>query len=443
MTDPFDWNPEQKEAALAALRLAEQTNGSGMGVQPSQRRTGSRIGVVGGGTMGAGISVAMLNAGFSVQLVERDLAAAELGKSRVLDILQRARDSGRIDHAVYDARESAFSASARYRDLGGADLVIEAVYEDLEVKREVFRQVSEACGKDVFLATNTSYLNPELIFEGVEAPERCIGLHFFSPANIMKLVEIIPLAKTSDRLLSFSFSVARDCGKVPVQAGICDGFIGNRILKTMRNQAEQLLLFGATPHQVDAALRKFGLKMGPFEVQDLAGLDIAAYQRQAARERGEQIFAPISDRLVAEGRLGRKSGCGWYDYDGTKELFMTPAPVRIAIEAARKQTEASAIDWTDSDIVEVVLFAMLDEAAQILAQGIARQPKDIDLVEVHGYGFPKDKGGLAWFGTVYGLTNVVKRLYDFSELGVASEPSKALLDWAEAPARSASPGKET
>ena len=432
MPNPIEWTAAEKEAALNAVRIADTESRFGTEVESDQLVCIKKLGVIGGGTMGAGIAVAMLNSGLSVRMVERDGTAAEAGRARVLDILKRDLKSGRIDETEYAAREAAFSASEQYGDLNDIDLVIEAVYEDMDVKREVFRQVSEACSNDVILATNTSYLNPELVFEGVPSPERCIGLHFFSPANIMKLVEIIPTRKTSENVVSSAFSLVRMCGKIPVQAGICDGFIGNRILKVMRTQAERVLLFGATPQVVDAALRKFGMKMGPFEVQDLAGLDIAAYQRTAARDRGEQVFAPVSDQLVAMGRIGRKSGAGWYDYDGTDQRFKTPEAVLTSIDTARKEMGQASIDWTDGMIVEAIIFAMLNEAAQILDEGIARSPRDIDLVEVYGYGFPKDRGGLAWFGTAYGLSEVAARLEYFNKLGVSEAPSNALLKWAQA-----------
>lgn len=389
--------------------------------------------------MGAGIAVAMLNAGLSVRMIERDSTAAETGKARVIDILIRDLKSGRIDEAEFELRQASFNASSQYSSLDDVDLVIEAVYEDLNVKREVFRNVAKACGSDTILATNTSYMNPEFIFDGVSAPERCIGLHFFSPANVMKLIEIVPTGQTAKSVLAAAFSLARTCGKVPVLAGICDGFIGNRILKVMRRQSERLLLFGATPQEVDVALRKFGMKMGPFEVQDLAGLDIAAYQRKAARDRGELVFAPVSDRLVAQNRIGRKTGAGWYDYDGADQRSETPAQVRIAIDISRQEMGTAQINWTDAAIVEVVLFAMLNEAARILHEGVAQKPGDIDLVKIYGYGFPKDRGGLAWFGTAYGLAEVVKRLEWFEGLGVAEAPSEALLNWARTRACSATP----
>ncbi|MDF1804236.1 3-hydroxyacyl-CoA dehydrogenase [Thalassovita sp.] len=434
MPNPIEWTAKQKEAALKAIHIAETKARFGSATEAQQPAPITKIGVIGGGTMGAGIAVGMLNSGLSVHMIERDAPAVDAGKARVLDTLKRDRASGRIDKAEYAARESAFKASAQYSDLTDVDLVVEAVYEDIDVKRDVFRQVSEACGDDVILATNTSYLNPELIFKDVPAPQRCIGLHFFSPANIMKLVEIIPTKTTAKDVLSTAFSLTRTCKKVPVQAGICDGFIGNRILKAMRTQAERVLLFGATPQSVDAALKEFGMKMGPFEVQDLAGLDIAAYQRKAARDRGEKVFSPVSDHLVDQGRFGRKTGAGWYDYAGTEQVFDTPEPVKIALGAARQEAKVEPILWTNAMIVEVVVFAMLDEAAQILDEGIAQDPSDIDLVEIYGYGFPKDRGGLAWFGSAYGLSKIVERLEHYNKLNVSEAPSNALRNWAQADA---------
>lgn len=433
MSDIFAWTPAQEKAALNALSAAELGAAKPDALESATPRKISKVGIIGGGTMGAGIAVAMLNAEYSVVLIERDQGAADAGQQRILATLKRDLKSGRIDEPGYKARATALAATTDYSDLVDTHLVIEAVYEDLDVKRDVFAKIAEACNAKTIFATNTSYLNPQEIFQGVSGPERCVGLHFFSPANIMKLVEIIPIKMTSGNVLAAVFSLAGRCRKIPVQTGICDGFIGNRLLKVMRSQSERLLLSGATPQAIDKALRKFGMKMGPFEVQDLAGLDIAAYQRKAARERGEVAFAPVSDRLFTVGRLGRKSGSGWYDYDGANAASNCPEEVRIAIAKARTENPFDLRDWSDDQIVKIVLAAMLNEAAKILDEGIAQQPSDIDLVEVHGYGFPRARGGLAWFGTSQGLDATVDLLTEMNTANISEKPSAALIKWAKSP----------
>jgi 3-hydroxyacyl-CoA dehydrogenase len=278
------------------------------GITPRDIRSAA---VIGGGTMGAGIAAALCDAGLPAVLIERDKDAVERGLANVRAIYDGAVKRGRIPQAIAEERMAGVVGGDDYGLLADTDLVIEAVFEDLDVKRAVFARLSEICRPDAVLATNTSYLDPNAISEGVRHPERFLGLHFFSPAHVMKLLEIVPTDATAPEVLAAGFALARQLGKIPVRAGICDGFIGNRILKVTRAQAERLLLSGATPASVDAAMRAFGLPMGPFEAQDLGGLDIAAFQRKAARARGETPFAPVADRLCAIERFGQKSAGGW------------------------------------------------------------------------------------------------------------------------------------
>ena len=309
------------------------------GVAPCDLRSAA---VIGGGTMGAGIAAALRDAGLPVVLIERDDAAVERGLANVRAIFDGSAKRGRITQEVAAERMAGVTGSDDYGLLADTDLVIEAVFEDLDVKRAVFEKLSAVCRPDAVFATNTSYLDPGLISEGVARPERFLGLHFFSPAHIMKLLEIIPTEATAPDVLATGFVLARQLGKIPVRAGICDGFIGNRILKVIRAQAERLLLSGATPSAVDAAMRAFGLPMGPFEAQDLGGLDIAAFQRKAARERAETPFAPVAERLCAIERFGQKSGGGWYDYepgDRAPKPSETVAAI-IAEEAAGRPQRA-------------------------------------------------------------------------------------------------------
>ncbi|MCB9959742.1 MAG: enoyl-CoA hydratase/isomerase family protein [Rhodospirillaceae bacterium] len=360
-------------------------------------------GVVGGGTMGAGIAVAFLDAGLPVTLLERDQASLDRGLAAVARILDGAVKRGRLSQADRDARWGRLAGSLDTAALGTADVVVEAVFESLEVKREVFGRLDAACKPGAVLATNTSYIDPNAIAAATSRPDAVVGLHFFSPANVMKLLEVVRTDTVSDQTLATAWALARKLGKTPVLAGVCDGFIGNRILKVFRREAERLLLSGAHPGDVDHAMRAFGLPMGPFEAQDLAGLDIAAAMRAASRERGETVFAPVADRLVAAGRLGQKAGCGWYDYEAGDR---TPRPSDevaeiIADEAAKAGAERK--DLSTETIQRLILGPMVAEGRQIVAEGIAASPAAVDLVEILGFGFPRWRGGLMHWGEAAGL----------------------------------------
>lgn len=397
------------------------------GVAPRELRSAA---VIGGGTMGAGIAAALRDAGLPVVLIERDDAAVERGLANIRAIFDGSVKRGRITPEVAAERMAGVTGSDDYGLLAGTDLVIEAVFEDLAVKRAVFEKLSGICRPDAVLATNTSYLDPGLISEGVARPERFLGLHFFSPAHIMKLLEIIPTEATAPEVLATGFALARQLGKIPVRAGICDGFIGNRILKVTRTQAERLLLSGATPSAVDAAMRAFGLPMGPFEAQDLGGLDIAAFQRKAARERGETPFAPIAERLCAIERFGQKSGGGWYDYeqgDRAPKPSETVAAI-VAEEAAGRPQRA----WNEVSIADAIILPMVNEATRILDERVALRSADIDLVKIHGYGFPRWRGGPMQYAEVRGLAGVVAVLDGLASDGLADPPCKGLRRSAQA-----------
>lgn len=397
------------------------------GITPRAIRS---VAVIGGGTMGAGIAAALRDAGLPVVLIERDAAAVERGLANVRGIYEGSVKRGRIPQAVVDERMAGVIGGDDYGLLADTDLVIEAVFEDLAVKRAVFERLSAVCRPDAVLATNTSYLDPDAISEGVSHPERFLGLHFFSPAQIMKLLEIVPTEATAPEVLATGFALARLLGKIPVRAGICDGFIGNRILKVTRAQAERLLLSGATPAAVDAAMRAFGLPMGPFEAQDLGGLDIAAFQRKAARERGETPFAPVADRLCALGRYGQKTGGGWYDYQpGDRAPKSSETVAAIIAEAAEGRVQRT---WEEAGIIDAILLPMINEATRILEERVALRAADIDLVKIHGYGFPRWRGGPMHHAEARGLSAVVAVLDRLAADGLAEPPSDSLRRAAEA-----------
>jgi len=330
---------------------------------------------------------------------EGDFVAAGQPLARMqLETLEAQRDEAQAmrqqaEHGVTaaqaQARMDGVTAGSDYALLADTDLVIEAVFEDLSVKRAVFARLGQTCRPDAILATNTSYLDPRLIDEGLPHPDRFIGLHFFSPANVMKLLEIVPTPATSPETLATGFALARTLSKIPVQAGICDGFIGNRILKRYRAEAETLVRQGTPIAAIDSAMRGHGFAMGPFEAQDLGGLDIAYLQREGARAAGQDVPETLGDILVRAGRKGQKTGGGWYDYAPGDR---TPKPSETTADLlARKITTGPTL--APEEIATRLTEAMATEGKAILAEGIALKPSDIDLVKVHGYGYPRWRGG--------------------------------------------------
>ncbi|HRO10547.1 3-hydroxyacyl-CoA dehydrogenase NAD-binding domain-containing protein [Amaricoccus sp.] len=374
-------------AALRHVFFAERAAARPASVKGVEPRPVRSAAVIGGGTMGAGIAAALRDAGLPVTLVERDADALDRGLATLRGIFDGAVKRGRLSEADAARRMAGVEGSTDYAALADTDLVVEAVFEDLAVKRAVFERLASACRADAILATNTSYLDPRAIAEGLPDPSRFIGLHFFSPANVMKLLEIVPTPETAPETLATGFALAAKLRKIPVQAGICDGFIGNRILKRYRAAAEALVRRGVAIADIDAAMRAYGFAMGPFEAQDLGGLDIAFLQREGARQRGEDVPGTLGDILVRAGRKGQKTGGGWYDYAPGERRPQPSAEVARLLAGEVRAGDAPA------DIAGHLVAEMAAEGAAILAEGIAAQPSDIDLVEIHGYGFPRRRGG--------------------------------------------------
>jgi len=345
--------------------------------------------VIGGGTMGAGITAALRDAGLPVTLIERDAEAVQRGLGNLRSIFDGAVKRGKLTEVEAKARIDGVTTGSDYALLADTDLVIEAVFEDLAVKRAVFAQLGQTCRADAILATNTSYIDPRLIAQDLPHPDRFIGLHFFSPANVMKLLEIVPTPTTSLETLATGFALAWQLAKIPVQAGICDGFIGNRILKRYRAEAEALVQKGNPIASIDAAMRSYGFAMGPFEAQDLGGLDIAFLQREGARASGQDVPETLGDILVRAGRKGQKTGGGWYDYRPGDRLPQPSQTVDGLLAASISEISVMAAE----EIATCLVAAIAAEGRTILAEGIALSASDIDLVEVHGYGFPRWRGG--------------------------------------------------
>ncbi|WP_246710252.1 3-hydroxyacyl-CoA dehydrogenase NAD-binding domain-containing protein [Martelella soudanensis] len=379
----------KEAAALRHVFFAERAASRPESLKGIEPVALSSVGVIGGGTMGAGIAAAVLNAGLSVTLIERDEEAVARGLRTIDGILAGSVKRGKLTEAGQAALMMSLGGVTDYGALSDCDLVIEAVFEEISVKRAVFEKLGEVCRANAVLATNTSYLDPRLIAEGLAHPERFIGLHFFSPAHVMKLLEIVPTPETSQTVLATAFAFAKRLGKVPVRAGICEGFIGNRILKRYRAAAEELVGQGVAIADIDAAMRGYGFKMGPFEAQDLGGLDIAFLQREGARANGENVPEALGDILVRAGRKGHKTGGGWYDYaPGNRKPIISET-----VHALLKSRIAGHAALSADEIAARLVGAMAGEGRAILAEGIAEKPADIDLVEIHGYGFPRHRGG--------------------------------------------------
>ena len=368
--------------------------------------------VVGGGTMGAAIAYALAGAGITVTLVESDAAGTARARDNIGRLYAEAVSRGRTSAAAAEADCAArFTFRTGYDGLPPADIAIEAVFEDLAVKRQVFAALAAALPQTTILATNTSFLDVNRIAEGLPAPARFLGLHFFSPAHIMKLLEVIRGRDTAPETLAAALRLAGRLKKIPVLAGVCDGFIGNRILTRYRQTCDVMLLAGALPAGVDAAMRGFGMAMGPYEVQDLSGLDIAYANRKRLgwRTRTDIRYVAIADRIVEEtGRLGRKTGAGWYDYAGGRATPSAAVEAIVAEESARAGIVRRP--FAAGEIVARATAAMIAEGFAILEDGIAERAADIDLVLVHGYGFPRWRGGPMHDAARGGLAAFLARL---------------------------------
>jgi 3-hydroxyacyl-CoA dehydrogenase len=385
----------EQSKALRYIFFAEKSTTKVPGLHDIKPCSIELVGVIGGGTMGAGIATALLLSDMQVVMIERDETALEKGLHTVKYYLRNSLKRGLIDAAKHDQLITRLGGSIKYDALADADLVIEAVFEDMDVKLEVFAKLDAVTKPEAILATNTSYLDVNRIAASVNNPSRVVGLHFFSPAHIMKLLEIIRTDMVSPEVLSSCTALAKRLRKIAVIAGVCDGFIGNRIMSAYRRECEYMLEDGALPHEVDAAMVAFGFPMGIFAMQDLAGLDIAwaMRKRQMATRDVNTRYVAIADRLCEMGRLGRKTGSGWYRYDDNATSGTTDKWVEDVIleESARKGILRKP--FSSKEITERILRAMQDEGAKVLAEKIASTPEAIDVVMVNGYGFPRWRGG--------------------------------------------------
>jgi 3-hydroxyacyl-CoA dehydrogenase len=386
------------------------------GVDP---RPLAAIGVIGGGTMGAGIATAALLAGLTVTMLEMSPEAAEAAKGRIAGNLQGALKRGKISRDQFEAlTERALTLATEYDALKDADLVIEAVFEEMEVKKQVFTQLDAVCKPGAVLATNTSYLDVNQIAAVTGRPADVIGLHFFSPAHVMKLLEVVVADATAPDVVATGFALGKRLGKISVRAGVCDGFIGNRILSTYRTAADHMILDGASPYQIDTALEAFGFAMGPFAVADLAGLDIGWAVRKRKRAEGLDARARDSsyaDTLCEQGHFGQKTGKGYYDYAAGPKSRVPNPEVMPLIEADRAAQGLTPRDFTDEEIVRRYMAAMVNESAKVVGEGIARRPLDVDMTLLFGYGFPRYRGGPLKWADLEGLPGLLDDIKSYAK----------------------------
>lgn len=386
-----------------------------------------RAAVIGAGTMGRGIVMSLANAGIPVLWLDNNPQMLEQALKTVAETQAHNVKLGRIDQAQADARLACIVPVDDYAALGAVDLVIEAVYENLELKQQIFRTLDALLKPSAILASNTSALDIDAIAVVTQRPQQVLGLHFFSPAHIMKLLEIVRGARTSQAVLDAALALGQRIGKVSVVAGNCDGFIGNRMLHTYVREARMLLLEGAYPHQVDAALQGFGFAMGPFRMYDVVGIDLEWRARELAGKGQDEPTVQVDKRLCALGRFGQKAGMGYYRYaEGSRQAEHDPEVDALVLQVS-EQLGFVRRDIDATEILERCLLALVNEGAKILEENIAANSHDIDLVYLNGYGFPADKGGpMAWADS-QGVAAIEQRLKALQPLfGDHWQPAKLI-----------------
>jgi len=393
-----------------------------------------KVGVIGAGTMGGGITMNFLNVDIPVVLLETQQAALDRGLATIRRNYDNSAKKGKLTAEQVEQRMALVTPTLDYAALADADLVIEAVFENMDVKQQVFTRLDAVCKSGAILASNTSYLDIDRIASFTQRAQDVLGLHFFSPANVMRLLEVVRGAKTAPDALATCMALARKIGKTAVVSGVCDGFIGNRMLAPYMAAAQGLVDAGALPQQVDGALQKFGMVMGPFRMGDLAGLDIGwANRKRKVAETGKNTPV-MADKLCEAGRFGQKTGAGWYRYEAGKR---DPIPDPLTEQLMAEFRAANGITprkVTDAEVVERCIYALINEGARILQEGIAARASDIDLVYLNGYGFPRHRGGPMCHADSVGLPNVVRALKRFAAEPGADpswQPAPLLLQLAE------------
>ncbi len=432
------WTPECR--ALRHLFIAERAASKIPDVpEDTPKRDIKSIAVIGAGTMGGGISMNFLNAGIPVKILEMKQEALDKGIGIIRKNYEAQVAKGKLKQAVYDQRMALLSTTLSYDDLKDADMVIEAVFEEMGVKEKVFTQLDRVMKKGAILASNTSTLDMDKIASFTKRPQDVIGTHFFSPANVMKLLEVVRGKKTSKDVLATVMALGKKIKKTAVVSGVCDGFIGNRMIEQYSRQAGFLLEEGASVAQIDKAVEKFGFAMGPFRMGDLAGNDIGwAIRKRRYQEKPNMKYSKTGDLLCELGRYGQKTGAGWYDYVPGKRDALTSDVVTKMVDEHRKKIGLAPRKISDDEIVQRLVFSLVNEAAHILEEGIASKAGDIDMVYLTGYGFPIYRGGPMHYADQVGLFNVCLAMNSF-----AKNPNDDADFWKPAPllARLAGEGK--
>ena len=407
-----------QSAALRHMFFAEREAARVQGLSKDMPlRDVNRVGVIGAGTMGSGIAMNFANAGMQVALLEVSDEALGKGLGIIDRNYQGGVKRGKMSEEQALEYRGRITGTTDYEALSDADLVIEAVFENLELKQEVFGKLDAVCRQGAILATNTSYQNVDRIAAATKRPQDVIGLHFFSPAHIMKLLEVVRAEKTADDVLATCMALAKKIRKTPVVSGVCYGFIGNRMLGHYAREAQLCVIEGATPEQVDAVMEEWGMAMGPLAVFDLAGLDVGFKARQGLpeAERGDPRAFRVADALVEMNRLGQKTGAGFYRYDPDTRKRSSDPEVLTLIEREAAELGVTRGDIDADEIVDRLLFALVNEGMNILDDGIAQRPGDIDVVYVYGYGFPAWRGGPMHYADSVGLANVLERVREFEQ----------------------------
>ncbi|MDB4987404.1 MAG: 3-hydroxyacyl-CoA dehydrogenase [Myxococcaceae bacterium] len=382
----------------------------------TKQRTIAKVGIIGAGTMGGGIAMNFLNAGIPVTIIEMKQEALDKGLGIIKKNYEGSLKKGKLKQEDLDKRLSLLSSSLTYEALKDADLIIEAVFEDMGVKQQVFSKLDQIAKPGAILASNTSTLDLNEIAGFTKRPEDVVGLHFFSPANVMRLLEVVRGAKTSKEVLATVMTLAKKIKKTAVVSGVCDGFIGNRMLHLYMSQGDKLVEEGASPYQVDKVLEKFGFAMGPFRVADLAGNDIGYAIRKARYAKNPALKVPnVGDKIAELGRFGQKTGSGYYKYEaGRRDALQDPEVLKL-VEETRAEKGLTPRKIGDDEILQRCVFALVNEGARILEEGIAQRASDIDMVYLSGYGFPIFRGGPMLYADSVGLYSVVRACKRFLE----------------------------